>query len=198
MRKTKRRVFRSKRRVLRSKRRVLRSKRSVLRIKTRRMQRKFKYQRGGETEEYLKLKIEEAIQKADDKKSNSERKHNEWNTTKELAFAAESNTKEQALVVKKLKPSNIMGMFSSASKSNPQETDAIARLAQLTAEENSLFEEMVKSNKEWHKSIIEKREMIEQALQLLETFVEKFPNDSSVSKYSKLIKTYRDHLLYTY
>ena len=190
MRKTKRRVFRSKRR-------VLRSKRSVLRIKTRRMQRKFKYQRGGETEEFLKSQIEQAIQKAAEKKINSEIKHDEWITNKASAFAAVEKTKEQAHVVEKLKPSNIMGMFGYASKSNSQETEAQAnKLQHLTNEENRLLAKMRKSNYEWHDLLNEKHEMIKQVLQLLKTFVEKFPNDSSVSGYNELIKTYSDHLLY--
>jgi hypothetical protein len=184
MRKTKRRILRTKRRVLKSKRRTT--------------QRKFKYQRGGDPEEELKSQVEEAIKLADDKKSNAEIKFYEWKTKLAAAFKADEETKKQAIVVKKLKPSSIMGMFSSAPKNNPQEAEATAELERLTNEANKMFAEEKELNKEWHALVIEKQEMIKKALSLLKTFVENFPQDSNISRYHELIRTYSENLMYSY
>jgi hypothetical protein len=176
MRKTKRRVFKSKRR--------------------RTTQRKFKYQRGGDPEEELKSQVENAIKLADDKTSNAKIKYNEWNTAQSAAYKVLEKSKEQAIVAKKFKSSSIMGMFSSAPKDNPQETAANAELVRLTDEANRMFAGAAELFKEWRALVVEKQEMIKQALQQLETFVDKFPQNSNISGYHEQIKTYRDKLMY--
>jgi hypothetical protein len=200
MRKTKRRILRTKRRVLKSKRRVLKTKR-------RRTQRKFKYQRGGDPEEELKSQVEEAIKNVENTESAEKIKSEERNTALKDAYAAERTLKEKASVVKKLQPSPspspssskgmFSGMFSSAPKNSApknktaEETEAIAELDRLDNDTTRLFDEYRKADRERNGLVVQVKEMKKQAFQLLNTFVEKFPQNSDVSRYYSLIESYR-------
>jgi hypothetical protein len=199
---------RTKRRVLKSKRRVLKSKRRVFRSKRRTTQRKFKYQRGGDPEEELKSQVEEAIQNVENTKSAEKEKSQERNNALYAAYDAKSKSDEQESVVKNLQPSpspspspsSSKGMFSRMFSSAPknsapknktaEETEAIAELDRLENDTRTMFEKYHQANRDKDRLVVQVKEMKKQALQLLNTFVENFPQNSDVSRYHSLIESY--------
>jgi hypothetical protein len=188
----------------RTKRRVLKSKRRVFRSKRRTTQRKFKYQRGGDPEEELKSQVEEAIQNVENTKSAEKEKSQERNNALYAAYDAKSKSDEQESVVKKLQPSSspsrskgmFSGMFSSAPKNSApknktaEEIEAIAELDRLENDTTRMFEEYHQANRDKNRLVVQVKEMKKQALQLLNTFVENFPQNSDVSRYRSLIESY--------
>jgi hypothetical protein len=92
------------------------------------------------------------------------------------------------------------GMFSSAPKNSApknktaEETEALAKLEQLSKDTTRLFAEYRKADRERNLLVAQVKETTKQALQLLDTFLEKFPQYSDVYRYRSLIK--RDKPVY--
>ena len=191
MRKTKRRVFRSKRR-------VLRSKRSVLRIKTRRMQRKFKYQRGGETEEELKSKVDVAIQKVETKEHEHAQENSNYNE-KDQKFR-DNLEQIQTLRLKLNEAKNppkksALDMFKKKNIITPDMiTQLEQNLAQAQADDMNLRIAISNINRNINRLKSEIFNEKKQAMPLLENFVRTFPENTYRDNYTLQKKKYSDDI----
>jgi chromosome segregation ATPase len=173
MRKTKRRILRTKRRILRSKRRTT--------------QRKFKYQRGGETEEELKSDVEAAIQNVKTKEAEyiaEESRFRQLNTTHGDAYNKVSKLQDSVNNIQK--PGILINNSPATIQKKKNE------LAQADAELKKLNEQRNASTKISDKLLSAIHEHKKTAVPLLETFIARFPSNSKVPEYNTLIDQYRE------
>jgi hypothetical protein len=170
-----------------TKRRILRTKRRILRSKRRTTQRKFKYQRGGETEEELKSNVEAAIKNVKTKEAEriaEESRFEQLTTAHGLAFNKVS--KLQVLVNNIQKPGIFINNSPAMIENKKNE------LAQADAKLKELNEQRNASTKISDKLLSVIHEHKKTAVPLLETFVARFPSNVNVTEYNTLITKYKE------
>jgi hypothetical protein len=197
-----------------TKRRILRTKRRVLKTKRRRTQRKFKYQRGGiteeelksdtdeelksDTEEELKSKVDAAIQNVETKEDEHAQESIKYSEVvkKKLDNLQLMRTLRVQLYDAKNPPKSTLSIFQK--KITPITPKTITELeldfARAEADDTKLSDENAKIigniNKLASKIVDEKKH----AMPLLENFVRTFPQNTNVDNYNLQIKKYSNDI----
>jgi hypothetical protein len=197
---------RTKRRVLKSKTRVLKSKISVLKIRRRRTQRKFKYQRGGETDEELIVKIDEAIEEVKAKEDEIGEQELLYQEKRNDLLYASLKVRELRYEMTRLekiwndakKPGKYFNNFTSTVEKAKAAFNAGEEKLKIAEENLTRLTEEMKIFRPHHKSSIEKlyKELHgpkEKAVLLLQKFIDNFPEEKAVLLLQKFIDNFPKH-----
>jgi len=173
-----------------TKRRVLKTKRRVLKTKRRKTQRKFKYQRGGETDDDLILKIQAVLQEIDTIEETQKQEEIKYREERDTAIDSIRKTTELRQKVNNAKKTGILYNNSHNMITQLEEELKIAEKHETMWRKNIKISKnnLIQNIKNVSPNLINKKE---EAVLLLQRYIKRFPKQTNlgarqlIAKYSK-------------